>query len=555
MSGVDEQRAQEIDQVLELSESLGAFAAFSVDLEKDLVRVTPALRAFWGLAEHVKELSLDDAYTHVHPDDRHAVAEKRAKAMRTRQPYHFEFRVLLPHGKVNRLRSVGYFVYDADGRAVRNVSVQRPIANLPGLDSLTGLLDRAAFIKKVRTCASAADDGESFSVIAFDLDHFTEINATYGMPIGDTVLRMIADRLRGIALDGEYFARSGGDHFLGLLRCGADDAVARIASILAKPVVIDTLEIEVTATFGVSLFPRDARDESLVAQANLAMTSLRNTTVSSVRRYDPEMHASSVKQHQLGSALRRAIALDQFELAYQPIVDRRTLRVRSGEALIRWKHPELGTVQPDAFIPIAEAMGLMRTIDAWVMRRACVDFAETIWHPGCLQSISINASAQFLLSPEFKDTVEEALRTTHMPPRRLALEITERSLMGDTAHAFDTLTWLRERGVRVVLDDFGTGYNSLSYLKLYPIDALKIDRFFVSDIESVLYSRCVCSGILAFAAELGLPVIAEGVESEAQAQFLRSRGCSLLQGFLYGKPMPKDEFMQHMRGAKIELVS
>ncbi len=402
------------------------------------------------------------------------------------------------------------------------------------------------------------DKNGHFAVIAFDLDRFTAINETFGTSAGDTVLRTVAERLREIARDGECFARSGGDHFLGLLRCDADgvnEAIARVKGIFAQPVTVDTRAVHLTATFGVSIFPEDARDESLVTQANLAMTSLRNRNTSCVQRFGPEMHNALVRQHQLGSGLRRAIDLEQFELVYQPIVDGRSLRARSGEALIRWNHPELGTVPPGAFLPASQEMGLMREIDAWVMRRACTDLAEMLRQTRGPKRISVNVSAQFLLSPEFKDVVDEALRASAVTPSLLAVEITEQALLGDQSQALDVLTWLRGRGVIVALDDFGTGYNTLSYLKLYPIDTIKIDRSFVSDIESLPYSRSVCSGIVAFAAELGLRVIAEGVETKAQEEFLLSLGCAQLQGFLYGKPMSKNAFMRTFDAAPVARAS
>ncbi len=540
---------QEFQRTLEFAESVGAIAAFSVDLETQLVDVTSPLRTLWGLPDHVKQASLKDVFAWIHPDDRQRVAEARATALRTRQPYHVEFRVVSPSGTISRVQSDGDFIYDADGHAVRNIGVQRIVARAPGFDVLTDLLDRAAFIKRVASSTHTAGNDQSFAVIAFDLDHFTGINEAFGSSAGDAVLCTIAERLRKIAREGECFARTGGDHFLGLLQFDAgdaNDAVARVAAVLSQPITVDAHAIEVTATFGVSVFPQDATDESLVAQANLAMTSLRNRGVSGVQRYEPEMHRVLAERHQLGSRLHRAIELEEFELAYQPIVDARTLHVRAGEALIRWNHPELGTVPPAAFLPVAREMGLMPEIDAWVMRHACHVFGEILRSSGDLQCIGVNVSAQFLLSPEFTDIVDEALRANAVPNNKLAVEITEQVLLDDRTQVLKTLNWLRRRGVIVALDDFGTGYNTLTYLKLYPIDVIKIDRSFVSDVEQFPYSRSVCSGILALAMELGLRVIAEGVETKAQEAFLRSLGCSRLQGFLYGKPMPKDEFMHRI---------
>ncbi|HEY9084487.1 MAG TPA: EAL domain-containing protein [Candidatus Tyrphobacter sp.] len=554
---MDEQSARETRVALEFAESIGTIATFSLDVETETTEVTPALRAFWGIPDGVSHVSLDSFLNLIHADDRDRVAEAREMALRTGQPYHIEYRIVRRDGTVRHLRTDGQFFYDADGRAVRNVgavldftdqrNAQRTIAHLLDHDKLTGLRNREAFIARVGESARAAADGESFTIVVFDLDGFNAVNHTFGVPAGDAVLRAVAERLRGIARDREYYGRTGGDDFAGLLRPengDANGAVARIVSALEPPISIGTETIAVTATFGVSVFPFDAKDEGLVAQAGLALSSLKSRGLRGSQRYGTEMHRVLAEQNRLRSDLRRAFDLEHFELEYQPIVDARTLRICSCEALVRWNHPDLGAVPPNAFLPAAREMGLMRELDAWVLRRACGDFAEMHRRAGGTPRFGVNVSAQFLLAPEFKDAVDEALRSTGIPASALVLEITEQSLLAEQPQTLATLSWLRRIGVTIAIDDFGTGYNTLSYLKLYPIDVIKIDRSFVSDIESYPYSRSVCSGILALASELGLRVVAEGVETKAQEAFLTSLGCARLQGFLYGKPMPLEEFVR-----------
>jgi diguanylate cyclase (GGDEF)-like protein/PAS domain S-box-containing protein len=553
-------------RVLQFAESVGAIATFSVDLDTELTEVTPALRAFWAIPDSVTHVSLDNFLQHVHDEDRSRLTEARETALRTGEPYDIEYRVVRRDGSMRHLRTNGQFFFDAAGRAIRNVgavldftdqrNAQHTIAHLLGHDKLTGLLDRAAFIERVAESARTTGDGEAFAVIAFDLNHFTAINETFGASVGDAVLRTIGERLRDILRDGECIGRTGGDDFGGLLRTDGDasDAVARIMAALAKPVHVGTDVIDVTATMGVSVFPFDAKDETLVAQASLAMSSLKSRGIDGAQRYGPEMQRVLTERHQLRSGLRKAIDCEQFELAYQPIIDGRTRCICSSEALIRWNHPDLGMVPPGAFLPAAEEMGLMREVDAWTMRRACRDLAE-MQCSGGPPRLGVNASAQFLLSPEFEDVVTDALGESGISASSLVLEITEHALLHDHGQALKTLTWLRRLGVTIAIDDFGTGYNTLSYLKLYPIDVIKIDRSFISDIERYPYSRSVCAGILALAGELGLRVVAEGVETKAQEQFLTSLGCVRLQGYLYGKPMPKEAFISFIEAQSARRAS
>lgn len=558
----------EARRALALAESIGPIATFSLDMGNGLSVVTPELRAFWGIPAGVDRMSLDDFLARIHPDDRVHVIQERAAALQTRQPYHIEYRTLGTDGTIRHLRTDGQFFYDAQGRAVRNVgavldftdqlNAQSTVAHLLGHDRLTDLLDRAEFIERIRAATRTASNDESFAIVLFGLDRFRSINEVFGEPAGDLLLRVIAERLRAIEGVGEPFARIGGDEFAGILRIAsqdAEEAIARVRAVLKPPVSIGDQQVEVTATFGVSLFPYDGNDDALLAEASIAMSWLKGHSAGGVQRYGREMKRAVAERYRLRSELRDAIDLEQLELVYQPIVDARTLRISAAEALIRWDHPALGIVPPDSFLPAAEEAGLMQEIDAWVLHRACRDAAEIARYAREPLRVSVNASASFLLAPTFKSALESALLSAAMPASALGIEITERSLLTDQARALDVLTWLRKLGVTIAIDDFGTGYNTLSYLKMYPIDIIKIDRSFVSDIERYPYSRSVCSGILALAAELGVWVIAEGVESAEQEAFLASLGCRSLQGFRYGRPMPKAEFVRLVRAPCVQRVS
>jgi PAS domain S-box-containing protein len=268
----------------------------------------------------------------------------------------------------------------------------------------------------------------------------------------------------------------------------------------------------------------------------------------------PEGERLLVERRHLQSGLRGALDRDEFELYFQPIVDARNLTLLGAEALIRWHHPQLGIVPPNVFLPAAEDAGLMIEIDSWVLRHVCDDVAALLRYRIPLR-VGVNVTAHSLVASNFTATLERSLAASGATPSALVVEINEQALLADNERVRTTLAALHRAGVAIALDDFGTGYNTLSYLKRYPIDGIKIDRSFVSDLEEYPYSKAVCSGILALASELGLDVVAEGVETEAQEEFLRAQGCDALQGHLYGHPVPRDEFADRLEKLRALRVS
>lgn len=528
-------------------------ATFSLDLESDTCDLTPALRMLWGLDESATRFRLNEFLERVHPDDRQRVADARSQAIRTHNPYHIEYRMIRANGDLRYLRSDGQFIYDANGRAVRNIgamlditdqaNAQLTIDHLLGHDKLTGLLDRDRFLEQVHIAASPASKSEPFVVAVFNLDRFTAINESFGSSGGDTLLKAVGERLADLALDGEAFGRIGGDEFAGLLRRDGGDAdagIARVRAILEEPVAIGAAKVTPAATFGTSVFPNDASDESLVVKACLAMAQLKNRGTQGAAHYHPEMERMLAERRHLQMSLHGALDRNEFELYLQPIVEARSLAVCGAELLLRWNHPSLGVVPPGAFLPAAEDAGLSQAIDMWVLRRALREAATIGVSHGI--RICFNITAHSLLSTSFASALGDALAERSIASGTLVAEITEQALLADHAQARASLSLLNEAGVSIALDDFGTGYNTLSYLRMFPISTIKIDRSFVADIERYAYSRSVCAGILAFASQLGLRVVAEGVETEGQQEFLRSTGVDMLQGFLYGRPMRRAQF-------------
>jgi diguanylate cyclase (GGDEF)-like protein/PAS domain S-box-containing protein len=543
----------EARRALALTQSVALVAAFTIDVETDTCEMTPELRALWGLPESAPTLPFEEFLRYIHPEDRKRVADSRRAALASKQPYHIEYRVRRRDGELRHVRADGQFFYDADGKAVRNIgaildvtdqtNARRTIEHLMGHDKLTGLLDRDRFMTRVQEAGTNGHRGVPFVVVVFDLDKFTGINDAYGSIGGDTMLRTLGRRLAELAKQDEYVARISGNEFAALLRLddgSADEALARLQGAFAKPVQIGDALVEVTATFGTSLFPVDATDESLVVKASLAMSQLKNRGAHGVARYHPEMERMLAERRHLQMSLHGALERNEFELYYQPIVDAKSLEPRGAEALLRWNHPSLGVVPPGAFLPAAEDAGLIQEIDAWVLRRAIREGSALAAAHGT--RVGFNITAHSLLSQSFATTLKEALAERPLPPGTLVAEITEQALLADHAQALASLTLLREAGIRIALDDFGTGYNTLSYLRMFPIDIIKIDRSFIADLERYAYSRSVCSGILALASQLGLQVVAEGVETVGQEEFLREAGCQMLQGYRYGRPVRRNEF-------------
>lgn len=545
----------ETRSALALAQSVAPIATFSFDYGSEVARVTPSLRALWAIPAEITEIHFADILSRVDPAERQYVLQTRTEAVKTRQAYHIEYSITRFDGQVRRVRVDAQFFYDLDGSPTHNIGAvvdvtdqmraQSRIEHLEGHDKLTGLLDRDHFIERVRTAAQRGRE-QRFVALVFDLVGFGEINERFGMTAGDALLRTVAERLTAIEGEGECFSRIGGDEFAALLRSDgtdADAAVARVQSAIGVPIKLEGMPIRPEATFGISLFPFDATDESLVVKASLAMSQLKSRGARGTQRYQPEMERMHAERRHLQMSLHGALDRDEFELYYQPIVDAKTLRIYGAEALIRWNHPSLGVIPPGAFLPAAEDALLLQDIDEWVLRRVCREApAFYAQRPGF--RLAFNLTAHSLLSPKFTAVIGDVLRESGAPRDVLIAEITEQALLADHAHAFASLSALRDAGVRVALDDFGTGYNTLSYLRMYPIETIKIDRSFISDLERYPYSRSVCSGILALASELGLHVVAEGVETEGQQEFLRSLSCELLQGYLYGRPMPKPEFLR-----------
>ena len=419
------------------------------------------------------------------------------------------------------------------------------------IDGLTGLSDRQWFRERLTAELTAAEREDQVAVLLIDLDRFKAINDSHGHPVGDALLQMVAQRLRSVVRDGDLVSRLGGDEFaVTMPGMGAPETMGqRLVDLLSRPYLIEGHVAVIGASIGVAVGPRDGADTaSLVRAADLALYQAKEDGRQSVRLFKQEMDTRARARHALLDDLRRALALQQFEVHYQPQTNLGSRQLVGFEALVRWRHPKLGLIPPDRFIPLAEEMGLIVGIGEWVLRKACVDAMS--W-PGQL-SVAVNVSAKQLEDQNrLPRVVEAALAASGLPAKRLEIEITESALVRYEQQALHVLHALRAKGVRVSMDDFGTGYSSLSQLRSFPFDKLKIDRSFVRDLSNSDEAVAVIRAIAALGASLGMTTTAEGVETDAQEAMVRNDGCTDMQGYLVSRPVPAEEVSELIQSLTI----
>ena len=434
------------------------------------------------------------------------------------------------------------------------------VHRLAYFDTLTGLPNRQLFHQKLQHAIDEASEKKlKVATLYVDLDNFKRINDTLGHNFGDVVLKEVANRIEhcvrsydsvvraGPDDDGPQLARLGGDEFVAILHNlqSEDEAVAvaeRLRREFTRPVHHQGHEFVVTSSIGVSIYPDDGDDiDTLLKNADVAMYQAKNAGRNSVRFYSGTMSLRSLERLELESSLHHALERGEFDLHYQPKISIASGKICGVEALIRWNHPERGMIDPGSFIPVAEECGLISPIGEWVLKRACRQ--ARLWQDrfGLDISVAVNLSSQQFLQSRVDEVVLQALFEASLKPRLLQLELTESILMHDMSETVPLLNKLKSMGIGLAMDDFGTGYSSLSYLKRLPIDIVKIDRTFVADLEQDRDDAAICATIIAMAHALGLQVVAEGVETEGQLEYLRAQGCDQVQGYLISKAVTASE--------------
>lgn len=425
---------------------------------------------------------------------------------------------------------------------------ERRIEHLANHDVLTGLPNRLLLTDRLQHAIDQSRrTGTQTGVLFLDLNRFKQVNDSLGHDLGDMLLEKIASRLKHLVRESDTVARLGGDEFVLVL--AALDSIETMAAVaekvlesVAAPISLAGHELNITTSIGGSVFPKDGHDvATLLKHADLAMYQAKELGSASFRFYDPAMNIKILERLLTESALRRALARNEFTIYYQPRISTAHRSIIGVEALVRWKHPEKGLIAPADFIPLAEEIGMISHLGEWVLRTACAQ--NQAWQTAGLPHIkmAVNLSAQQLHSPGIEQTVASALETTGLAAHYLELEITETSLMQDIDSSYQTLLDIRNTGVSISIDDFGTGYSSLSHIKRLPLNTLKIDKSFIRDIASDRNDAAIVGATIAMAKHMDLKVVAEGVTAPAQVRFLMEHACHEMQGYLFSPPLPAAE--------------
>lgn len=503
----------------------------------------------------VKELQTKNFFELIHDDDRKKVEEKFYEY----QSCQLEFRMRDVHHH--------YLFMDATISAIRHedcfVLVMRDITerkeqeaqiyHLAFHDPLTDLPNRRMFMKQLREeVALAKELNTKLAVMFLDLDRFKYVNDTWGHEAGDYILTVAAERLKKVLRHGDLIGRLGGDEFAIMLKNvnSEDDVVAftnRLRESFKEPIeVVPNQQYSLSCSIGIAMFPDHGTDaEKLLLNADTALYAIKGEGKNEHAFFTREMEEKSLQQALLENELRKAIERDQFYIDYQPKIDFVQNKVVGMEALIRWRHPDLGIISPGQFIPLAEETGLISQIGEWVLRKACEQ--NKTWQDEGYPPlrISVNLSVKQLMEPNIVEKIKQILEETELEPKWLELEVTE-SVFANIEDAPRILKKIRDIGVHVSIDDFGTGYSSFSYIKHLPVDTLKIDSSFIRDIHENDESKAIVRAVLTLADTLGMEVLAEGIELDEQLKILNKDGCKLGQGFLFSKPLSKEKFERYI---------
>jgi diguanylate cyclase (GGDEF)-like protein len=444
-------------------------------------------------------------------------------------------------------------------RALREEIDQRlkalaDLEHLANHDALTDLPNRNLFNERLAQVLDRAKrSGESVGLMFMDLDHFKDVNDTLGHHVGDELLCEVGRRLVSCVRAEDTVARLGGDEFA-LIQVGlnypveADIQAKRILGAMSEPIHVGSHKLFTSGSIGITVYPADGDNaEQLQQNADLAMYLSKEDQGNTFRFFDADLNAVVERRSFLEQQLRNALEFEQLMVFYQPKVSIKTGKPVGAEALIRWLHPEQGMVSPNEFIPVAERTGVINQIGEWTLRKACRQFKQ--WHDAGYEDLllAVNLSAVQFRLRDIPAMIGEILEETGYDPANLELEITETAVMTDMRDAIEVLNQLHEVGVSLSIDDFGTGYSSLSYLRQLPVNRIKIDRSFIAEVDTTDTAAAIARAVVTLGQSLGLGVVAEGVETEAQLEYLREIECDEAQGFFYSRPVPPEEFELYLK--------
>ena len=548
------------------------------DLVSDQVWRNDNYQRLFGYRSDELQPKIESWFAHIHADDRLRVQQRLLGVINSSQNlWNDEFRLMRHDQTIAHVHARGFVNRDDTGSALKMLGVLQDITArkeseertrfLADHDDLTGLPNRSLFKQSLAQAVQRAErSGKFLSVLFLDLDRFKNINDSVGHETGDQVLRAVAERLSGCVRQVDIVSRFGGDEFAVLIEgLTAEDqagAVARkIVDALAKPLVLAGRQYRPGASIGISTYPSDGRDVlSLQKNADIAMYRAKEEGRGTFKFYSEQLNTHSIQRLEFESNLTGALNNREFVLYYQPKVDLASGRIAGVEALIRWVSPQFGFVPPSDFIAIAEESGLIVPIGRWVVQTACVQ--NSAWQKGGLPPlrIAVNISARQMADKGLAEFIVDTMTRTGLTAESLELEITESAVMSNQDHAEKVLNQLKALGFHLTMDDFGTGYSSLAYLKRFPFDSVKIDQSFVRGIPVNRDDCAIVEAIVAMAHSLELKVVAEGVETQEQSEFLRELGCDQIQGYVFSKPIPSAEIVGLLyktmtRGATVQAGS
>lgn len=510
-----------------------------------------------------REISMEWIYSVVSPLDLPAFKKAMLNSVKTCQPLNINYRIISKDYGEIVVSSQGEVECDESGRAcllsgttldiTARIRAESEIQQLINYDTLTGLPNRSLLHDRLHLAiAQAAREKHLLGVLILDLDRFKGINDALGHRAGDKLLKLVANRLGACVRETDTLARLGGDEFVAILvgvshAEGITKVAKKILTIVSEPVYIEGHEIYSTCSIGIAVYPMDGEDShTLLKHADLAMYQAKEQDRNNFQFFSRDMNIKVLERMMLENSMRKALEREEFFLVYQPQVDSRSGRITGMEALLRWQHPDLGLLSPDKFIYLAEENNFIIPLGEWVLRTACRQ--NKAWQNQGLPSvrIAVNLSAKQFGQYHLDQVIASTLLETGLEAEYLELEITESTIMKDAEQNTVILQKLKDMGVSLAIDDFGTGYSSLSYLKHFPISRLKIDRSFVRDITTNTDDAAIAEIIIDIARTLKLNVIAEGVETRAQMQFLSFNNCVEMQGYLFSRPVRAEEFAKQL---------
>lgn len=505
----------------------------------------------------------------IHPEDRKRIESIYDSLGDDPRDVEIEYRGHSADGRILWLHEIVHVVQNNQGKPIgtrgmivdisRRKQAEEKIRHQLTHDELTGLPNRNFFVESLALALTKARQYKNqVAVIIFDMDRFKNIKDTLGYAFGDKILKAVARRIEGRLEEQEVLARLGGDEFAILIPTAqsSEDTGRRTQNILDAldhPIGIDNMKFHITITAGIGIFPGDGDDmETLLKNASTSLYEAKKVGRKVFQFYSPSMNAKAFQQLELENSLRSALTNDEFVIYYQPQIDSKSNKIIGLEALVRWQHPDRGLLAPSHFITMAEKSGLIVPIGEWVLRQACVQFKK--WQTLGLDDMRlyVNLSPLQMQQKDLPGMVARALKDSALDSRLLGLEITESAAMQNIQHSIKILTELDEMGIHMCLDDFGTGYSSLTYLKLFPIKTLKIDKSFVRDLVSDPTDAAIANAVISMAQNLNLKVVAEGVENLEQLAFLKANNCFVMQGFLFSHPLPADEIEPLLKKGTIE---